>query len=130
LLARWRLAALVFAISQSLAHARTLEALRTEAALGSLVVNFVRNPNRRESRMATINTAVERLENDQTVSELATNPRSSGFVLEWKDNEAARAALKRLAAEADPAECDDTLEYLMKALNETRAEGGERELFV
>ncbi len=80
--------------------------------------------------MATINRAVERLENDQTVSELATNPRSSGFVLEWKDNQAARAALKHLAAEADPAECDETLEYLMKALNETRAEGGERELFV
>jgi len=34
-----------------------------------------------------------------------------------------------MAQEADPVECQETLEYLMKALNETRAEGGERILF-
>lgn len=70
-------------------------------------------------------------ETEQPADDLPLDrPRQSGFVLQWTDTEAAREALKRMAAEADPMECQETLEYLMKALNETRAEGGERELFV
>lgn len=79
--------------------------------------------------MATMKPAAEEFNNNQIAPESAAKPRASGFVLDWKNNEAARAALKRLATEADPAECDETLEYLMKALNETRREGSERELF-
>ncbi len=79
--------------------------------------------------MATTNSAAEWPNNGKPVSESVPKFRSSGFELDWKDNETARMTLKRLAAEADPAECDETLDYLMKALNETRAEGGERELF-
>ncbi len=56
-------------------------------------------------------------------------PRKSGFVLPPFDAEAAIKALEQMAEEADPVECLETLEYLMKALNETRAEGGERILF-
>lgn len=56
-------------------------------------------------------------------------PRKSGFVLPPFDAEAAINVLQQMAQEADPVECQETLEYLMKALNETRAEGGERILF-
>ena len=53
----------------------------------------------------------------------------AGFVLPPFDGAAAIRLLDQMAAEADPRECDETLEYLMKALNETRAAGGERLLF-
>lgn len=56
-------------------------------------------------------------------------PRKSGFVLPPFDARAAIKALQQMAEEADPVECQETLEYLMQALNETRAEGGERILF-
>jgi hypothetical protein len=56
-------------------------------------------------------------------------PRQSGFVLKPFDADAARQALRRMAEEADAAECQQTLEELMKSLNETRAEASERILF-
>jgi len=56
-------------------------------------------------------------------------PRQSGFVLKRLDADAARQALRRMAEEANTAECQQTLEELMQSLNETRAEAGERLLF-
>ena len=56
-------------------------------------------------------------------------PRQSGFVLKPVAPETARQALRQMAAEADGAECQQTLEDLLQALNETRAEAGERLLF-
>lgn len=56
-------------------------------------------------------------------------PRKSGFVLKPIDVEAAIQTLHQMTDEADPRECQETLDYLMKALNETRREGGERILF-
>lgn len=56
-------------------------------------------------------------------------PRKSGFVLPPFNAQAAIEALQQMAEDADPVESQETLEYLMKALNETRAEGGERILF-
>lgn len=56
-------------------------------------------------------------------------PRKSGFVLKPIDVDAAIQALRQMTDEADPQECQETLDYLMKALNETRREGGERILF-
>lgn len=58
-----------------------------------------------------------------------TQPSSSGFVLPPFDGAAVIRLLDQMASEADPQECDETLAYLMRTLNETRAEGGERILF-
>lgn len=55
--------------------------------------------------------------------------RQSGFILKPIDAGAARLALRQMAEKADVEECQQTLEELMQALNETRAEAGERLLF-
>lgn len=70
--------------------------------------------------------------NEQRVEALPLpieRPRRSGFVLKPIDANAARVALRQMAEEADAEECQQTLEELMQALNETRAEAGERILF-
>lgn len=56
-------------------------------------------------------------------------PRRSGFVLKPVNAEAARRALQQMAEQADTTECQQTLEELLQALNERRAEAGERILF-
>ncbi len=56
-------------------------------------------------------------------------PRQSGVVLKLIDTDVARAALRRMSEESDAAECQQTLQELMQALNETRAEADERLLF-
>jgi hypothetical protein len=65
----------------------------------------------------------------ETPSLQLERPRLSGFVLKPIDTDAARLALRQMADEADAAECQQTLEELMQALDETRAEAGERLLF-
>jgi hypothetical protein len=56
-------------------------------------------------------------------------PRQSGFILKPIEAGAARLALRQMAEKADAEECQQTLEELMQALNETRAEAGERLFF-
>ena len=56
-------------------------------------------------------------------------PRQSGFILKPIDASAARNTLRRMVEESDAEECQQTLEELMQALDETRTEAGERLLF-
>jgi len=80
--------------------------------------------------MATTNNQLKGIAPDQAATDLPLDRlRKSGFVLKPIDKDAARQAMSQMAEEADPAECQETLDYLMKALNETRAEGDERVLF-